>query len=121
MEQTIIAIQRAMAAEIRSRLGYMNRSQAWLQERAEVPSATWRKYFTEGAIQREVPLASVARIAAVLGMTTGQLVSIAEEKAPEFFVDDLTATDAEKADLKKAIDRARPKRHRKGNSDSETG
>lgn len=120
MEQTSIAIQRAMAAEIRSRLGYMNRSQAWLQEKAEVPSATWRKYFTEGAIQREVPLASVARIASVLGMTTGQLVTVAEETAHEFVVDDLPgASSAEKADLRKAIARARPPRRLR--RDSETG
>jgi hypothetical protein len=92
MEQTSIAIQRAMAAEIRSRLGYMNRSQAWLQDKAEVPSATWRKYFTEGAIQREVPLATVARIASVIGYTTSELVGMAEDQAPEFAVDEISGT-----------------------------
>lgn len=122
MEQTSIAVQRAMAAEIRSRLGYMNRSQAWLQEKAEVPSATWRKYFTEGAIERDVPLAAVARIASVIGMTTGQLVTIAEERAPEFVAEGLPgATPAEKKDLRRAIDRARPRRKHKGEGESHTG
>lgn len=122
MEQTSIATQRAMAAEIRSRLGYMNRSQAWLQKQAEVPSATWRKYFTEGAIEREVPLPTVARIASVLGMTTGQLVSIAEENAPAFAVEMISgATEAEKEDLRRAMERTRPTPRKKANPDANTG
>jgi hypothetical protein len=122
MEQRSIAVQRAMAAEIRSRLGYMNRSQAWLQDKAEVPSATWRKYFTEGAIERDVPLAAVERIARVLDMTTGELVTLAEQEAPRFFAEDLAgATPAEKEDLRRAIDRARPRRNLKSQKETETG
>lgn len=111
-----------MAAEIRSRLGYMNRTQAWLQENAKVPSATWRKYFTEGAIERDVPLVVVQRIATVLGLTTGELVTLAEESAPEFVAEDLAgATPAEKKDLRRAIARARPSRARKASGRSDTG
>lgn len=111
-----------MAAEIRSRLGYMNRTQSWLQDKAKVPSATWRKYFTEGAIERDVPLVVVQRISAALGITAGELITLAEESAPEFVVEDLAgATPAEKKDLRQAIKRARPARSRRRTDQSETG
>lgn len=119
MEQNSIAIQRAMAAEIRSRLGYMNRSQAWLQDNAGVPSATWRKYFTEGAIQREVPLAAVARIASVLGMTTGELVTVSEDTAPQFFAETFRGVSkSEREGLRRAIDSKRPRRPREDGGDA---
>lgn len=122
MEQNTLATQRAMAAEIRSRLGYMNRTQSWLQERAKVPSATWRKYFTEGAIERDVPLAVVQRVASALGMTTGDLITLAEDAAVTFLAEDgiSGATPEERKDLRKAIDRVRPSR-RSASRKSETG
>lgn len=123
MEQTSVALQRAMAAEIRSRLGYMNRTQSWLQERAKVPSATWRKYFTEGAIERDVPLAVVQRVASVLGMTTGELISLAEESAVSFLADATIpgASQEERKDLRRAIDRVRPTRKAARRGQSDTG
>jgi len=114
MEQMSIAIQRAMAAEIRSRLGYMNRTQKWLQDQADVRSSTWRKYFTEGAITREVPMPTVQRIAAVLGMTTGELVTIAEINAPEFIADLPGISEQERDDLRRAIERNAPRKRRPG-------
>lgn len=123
MEQISIAMQRAMAAEIRSRLGYMNRSQSWLQDRAKVPSATWRKYFTEGAIERDVPLTVVQRIASALGITTGELVTLAEETASAF-LEDVTipgATAKEQKDLRRAIKRTRPTRKGQSDQQSDTG
>jgi len=118
-----MAMQRAMAAEIRSRLGYMNRTQSWLQDRAKVPSATWRKYFTEGAIERDVPLAVVQRVASVLGMTTGELISLAEESAVSFLSDSSIpgATPEERKDLRRAISRVRPTRKGADHNQSETG
>lgn len=112
-----------MAAEIRSRLGYMNRTQAWLQERAKVPSATWRKYFTEGAIERDVPLTVVQRVASVLGMTTGDLISLAEESTVSFLTDATIpgASPEEREGLRKAISRVRPTRKGAGGKRSETG
>lgn len=112
-----------MAAEIRSRLGYMNRTQSWLQERAKVPSATWRKYFTEGAIERDVPLTVVQRVASVLGMTTGDLISLAEESAVSFLADEAVqgASPDERKDLRKAIARVRPTRKSSSPGRSETG
>ena len=123
MEQTSMALQRAMAAEIRSRLGYMNRTQSWLQQRAKVPSATWRKYFTEGAIERDVPLTVVQRVASALGITTGELISLAEESAVSFLSDSTIpgATDEERKDLRRAISRVRPTRKSAGRDQSETG
>ena len=121
MEHTSIAMQRAMAAEVRSRLGYMNRTQSWLQEQAKVPAATWRKYFTDGAVERDVPLVVVQRIADVLGMTAGELITLAEEHSVEFMADSIRgASDAERKDLRSAIERARPGRKGKGDTRTET-
>jgi hypothetical protein len=113
MEQTSIALQRAMAAEIRSRLGRMNRTQAWLQGQAHIPQATWRKYFTEGAESREVPLAVVRRIAEHLGCTTGELIAIAERDAPQYMADMPGASAEEREDLRQAIERNAPEKGRR--------
>jgi hypothetical protein len=118
MEQISVATQRAMAAEIRSRLGRMNRTQKWLQDNAPVPQGTWRKYFTEGAISREVPLVTVSRIARTLGMTTGELVAIAERDADQYMTDLPGTTEAEREDLRLAVERNKPRRGRETNSGS---
>lgn len=111
MDSYDVAVQRAMAAEIRALLGYRNRSQAWLQREAGVPAPTWRKYFTEGAIERDVPMRVVRNIAEVLGVSAGELVTKAEDEAPRFMVDDIKGiSDAERSELRAAVDSNRPQK-----------
>lgn len=109
MEPQDKALQAAMAEEIRSRLGRMNKSQAWLGRQARISPSAWRRYFTAEAIDREVPLGTVKRIADVLAMTSGELITIAEDNAPRYVAQFMTGiSDAERADLEAAIERVRP-------------
>jgi hypothetical protein len=101
------ALQAAMAEEVRSKLGRMNKSQAWLGRHAHVSPSAWRRYFT--AIDRSIPLAVVERIADVLGMTGGELITIAEGEALRYeplFMPGLS--DDERADLLRASERNGP-------------
>ncbi len=57
-----------------------------------------------------------------LGMTPAELVDAAEREAALRRVEDLPgATPAEKEDLRRAVNRARPKRTRKSQDESDTG
>lgn len=105
MSRFDVAMQRAMAAEMRSRVGRMNRTQSWLQKTAEVPTPTWRKYFVDGAIERVVPMDAVRRLAEALEMTAGELTTIAERDAEKYLTDAVGGTDAERADLQASINR----------------
>lgn len=108
MDKFAVAMQRAMAAEIRSRLGRRNRSQAWLQREAHVPAPTWRRYFTDGSIEREVPLDVVRRIADVLETKASELIAVAEADAENYAVELFEDTTVdERADLEAAIERNR--------------
>jgi len=108
METEQIALQRAMAAEIGARLGRAHKPVSWLQREAGVPASTWRKYFVEGAITRDVPLSVVQRIARVLGISAGDLIKLAEDCADQYLAVSMKGLSAaEVADLQAAIDRRR--------------
>jgi hypothetical protein len=86
------AVQAAMAAEIGARLGRMNRSKAWLHREAGISASAWRQYFT--AFHRDARLSALQSIAEVLGMRTGELITLAEDHAHEYadqFMGHLTA------------------------------
>ena len=87
MEMTTIqkAVQAAMAAEIRMRLGKMNRSQAWLAERAGIKPSSWRRYFV--ALERDIPWVAMGRIADQFGIAASELLAIAEANAPDYIAE----------------------------------
>lgn len=108
MDTQQIAMQRAMAAEIGARLGRQHKPVTWLQREAGIPASTWRKYFVPGAITRDVPLSVVQSIARVLGMTAGQLITLSEETAPDYYAESMKGISAaEREELQAAVDRSR--------------
>lgn len=94
MDAFEVALQRAMAAQIRQRLGFLGKSKAWLYKASGVPASNFRRYFGDAALLgtegRSAPLADAARIAAALGMSHGEMITAAERTAPDFMADTLT-------------------------------
>lgn len=95
------ATQAAMAAEIGARLGRMNRSKAWLHREAGISASAWRYYFT--ALQRDVPLSVIQKVASKLGTTTGELIAAAEHDAPLYLPG---ITDAEREAMRQTLNGA---------------
>jgi hypothetical protein len=96
-----------MAAELKARVYRANRNQTWLQKESDVSASAWRLYF--GAIERVVPIDVVIRLAQAVGMTAGELTTIAERDAPKYLAGDVKGIDGdEAADLQQAIDRSQP-------------
>ena len=105
-----VALQLAMAEEIRARLARMGphgRSRAWLEREAGISAPSYGRYFVK--VQRAAPLSVIQAIANVLEMSTGELISLAEREAPKFEADLLPgATERERTLLREAIEGAEP-------------
>jgi hypothetical protein len=110
MRKFDVAMQQAIAAELKSRIYRENRNQTWLQKESGVKPTPWRYYFgsNRSLPDRNVPLDVVRRLAEAAGMTTGELVTIAERNAPNYLLELVKGMKSDEADeLLSAIDRTR--------------
>lgn len=104
-----VATQLAMAEEIRVRLAIMGPqyNRAWLEREAGISAPSYGRYFVK--ISRPVPLSAIQAIASVLGMSTGELITLAEKKAPKYEAEMMAgASEAERNLLREAIEAADP-------------
>jgi hypothetical protein len=101
MNMTRPAMQAALGAEIGARLGYMHKSQSWLQREAGFSAKSWQRWFLH--CDRDLPMGTLMDIARVLEVDASVLLAAAQENAPRFEPKFMGLKPDEQANLEAAV------------------